>query len=177
MVFWCGRATLKRAIAHVSKPHHTSMDELHRRVGLDCHECLLRARTRFLDSVWRRIKEQHISISVPLSGLYISITRIFLILSHHQPTTTIHPSPPPLPLHTRGLTQIGTHTGLSDHRSWRFSSSTCKVALRATNTHTQILASLDLNAYGTPLHTLLTQTRLVWNTFRNKRLISSHKVL
>ena len=56
-----GRATLKRAIAHVSKPHHTSMDELHRRVGLDCHECLLRARTRFLDSVWRQIKEQHIS--------------------------------------------------------------------------------------------------------------------
>ena len=51
LVFWRGRATLKRAIAHVSKPHHMSMDELHRRVGLDCHECLLRACTRFLDSV------------------------------------------------------------------------------------------------------------------------------
>ena len=61
MVFWRGRATLKRAISHVSKPHHMSMDELHWRVDLDCHECLLRARTRFLDSVWRQIKEHHIS--------------------------------------------------------------------------------------------------------------------
>ena len=43
------------------RPPQTGMDELHRRVGLDCHECLLRARTRFLDSVWRRIKEQRIS--------------------------------------------------------------------------------------------------------------------
>ena len=39
------------------RPPQTGMDELHRRVSLDCHECLLRACTRFLDSVWRRIKK------------------------------------------------------------------------------------------------------------------------
>ena len=36
---------------------------------------------------------------------------------------------------------------------------------------------MDLITYGTPLHILLTQTRLVWNPFRKIRPIFSHKVL